>query len=252
MSLQAFIDESGSGQPPVLIMGGYVATADQWAAFSEEWSSILNMKPSIGYFSMEDALKLDGEFYGISEESRDEKLVFLKRAIDRHVQAGVCCALPYDAFERVFASDPATPPQMRSRYFFAFFGIAFLLAQHQQHAGINGPIDLCFDESVMEMNRVLNAWDSFTQHAPVPKHLLGETPRFADDKRTIPLQAADFCAGMVRLNWIARATGKPRRKMPWEHTKPERVAPLLAFDWDETKLLQHKARTIRPIQPPVR
>jgi hypothetical protein len=37
--LQAYIDESGTGDPTALILAGYVARADTWKKFSQEWKS---------------------------------------------------------------------------------------------------------------------------------------------------------------------------------------------------------------------
>jgi hypothetical protein len=66
--LKAYIDESGMGQPPVLVLAGHIASAAQWASFADEWSRLLNSPPKLPYLSMDDAMRLDGEFRHWSEE----------------------------------------------------------------------------------------------------------------------------------------------------------------------------------------
>ena len=48
MVLRAYIDESehqASEGPPVFVMGGFIAPAESWAKFSDEWQEVLDMRP---------------------------------------------------------------------------------------------------------------------------------------------------------------------------------------------------------------
>ena len=78
MVLQAYVDESGSeNEHPALIMSGYIASAEKWAAFSDEWDSALRMKPSLESFKMNDAVRLRGHFRHWDPKVRDERLRLL-------------------------------------------------------------------------------------------------------------------------------------------------------------------------------
>jgi hypothetical protein len=77
--LQAFIDDSGVGQPPVSVLGGFIAPAERWAAFSTEWQQVLDIRPSIAYLKMSEAEACTGEFAHWSEGRRDERLALFFR-----------------------------------------------------------------------------------------------------------------------------------------------------------------------------
>jgi hypothetical protein len=57
--LQAFIDDSGNGQPPVLVLAGFVARAESWATFADKWRAALG---GLAYFKMKECASLSGEF----------------------------------------------------------------------------------------------------------------------------------------------------------------------------------------------
>jgi hypothetical protein len=52
LMLQAYIDDSRSDDPPVFALGGFIAPAEKWASFSDEWQQFLDMPPAIKYFKM--------------------------------------------------------------------------------------------------------------------------------------------------------------------------------------------------------
>ena len=45
LMLKAYIDGSGTGAKDVFVMAGYIATVEQWTAFSTEWDRFLRMGP---------------------------------------------------------------------------------------------------------------------------------------------------------------------------------------------------------------
>ena len=57
MMWQAYIDDSGHRQhASVMVLAGFVAAVPQWKVFSDEWQQMLDMKPGIKYFKMNEAL----------------------------------------------------------------------------------------------------------------------------------------------------------------------------------------------------
>jgi hypothetical protein len=97
--LQAFIDESYDDD--LYVMAGWVATAAQWAAFSDEWQQFLDMKPSIAFLKMNDAMTLDGEFRWWREQARDEKIQLLTRCVSDHAALGVSCYMPHRQYKEI-------------------------------------------------------------------------------------------------------------------------------------------------------
>jgi hypothetical protein len=75
--LQAYLDDSGMGQPPASVMAGFVSTSERWATFSDEWKQALDMRPSIEYFKMSEAAACSGQFAHWSDERRNERVAYL-------------------------------------------------------------------------------------------------------------------------------------------------------------------------------
>jgi hypothetical protein len=84
MALQAYIDESGNGQPPALVIGGFIGSSEKWAAFSDEWRVYLDMKPSLEYFKASEATSLSGQFLDWSPQRRDERVALLNQVVLNH------------------------------------------------------------------------------------------------------------------------------------------------------------------------
>ena len=90
LMLKAFIDDSNMNTGPVFVLGGWIAPAQTRAAFSDAWQEALRMSPRIEYFKLTEALNFNGEFNGLSEKSRDEKLTLLMSIIDEFKLTAVC------------------------------------------------------------------------------------------------------------------------------------------------------------------
>ena len=49
--IQAYVDDSGNspdgGKNPVFVLGGYIATADMWTAFSDAWEKECAQEPLV-------------------------------------------------------------------------------------------------------------------------------------------------------------------------------------------------------------
>src|SRR5436305_305419 len=89
--LQAYFDDSLGGnfhgRPMVLVLGGFIATAEAWAAFSDEWQRILDFPPRISVFKMNDAMLGKGELRGVPKDVRDEKIKLLASTANDHAIA---------------------------------------------------------------------------------------------------------------------------------------------------------------------
>jgi hypothetical protein len=235
MMLQAYFDESGSGQPPVFTMGGFIASAEKWASFSNEWQAVLDMPLRLEYFKMDEAMNLRGQFIGWSEKRRDERLILLFDVIRSHVKAGISCTLSWDIFERFFripiGMHAGSDRRLLSRYFFSFFTIFQNAHNIQKYVGEGGPIDFIFDESVMEKDKIMAAWEEY-KGLPIydPNNFLG-APSFRNDSFVLPLQAADMCAWVRRHQWREKTGEVQRIDFPWD--KRNTSIPFFDIDWDE-------------------
>ena len=70
---QAYVDDSGNYQhSPVLVLAGFVASVEKWLEFADDWQRMLDMRPKIEYFKMNEAATLTGQFRDWSKDRRDE------------------------------------------------------------------------------------------------------------------------------------------------------------------------------------
>jgi hypothetical protein len=214
LMLSEYIDDSTMNSMPVSVLGGWIGSAKDWAAFSDEWQEALWMKPRLRYFKLSEAQNLRGEFSGWSEESRYERIRLLIKIIERYRLLGVTSAMPTAEYKEVFG--PIPDNGIKNPYFLSFFGITAHLAGYFQGLGHNEPIDFIFDIQPGQVELVVTAWESFLQAAPDEiRPLLGDYPIFRSDAKTIPLQAADMGAGWSRQLAEDHFHGRPNRAPPW-------------------------------------
>src|SRR5262249_26574227 len=102
LMLKAYIDDSPMNQPPLYSLGGWVASVEKWTPFSDAWRDILWMSPRIQYFKLDEAVNFNGEFQGMSEESRNEKLRLLVALIEEFDLLGVVSLIPHNIFYPLF------------------------------------------------------------------------------------------------------------------------------------------------------
>lgn len=207
--LRAFFDDSEIWTGPMFTLAGWIGPAEKWAPFADGWQQILEMRPRISYFKFSEAISLRGEFTGISADSRDEKLAIFLRLIEGYKLVGISASLPREVFEgwHAFFPYPYNNP-----YFLLFFGVVHRICTYCQNQGIKDKVDFVFDNQPEHISKVLDAWNAFVSSAPEDaKEILGDPPIFRSDKTTLPLQAADFCAGWLRT--MNRAVAE-RKEVP--------------------------------------
>lgn len=233
--LRGYIDDSGHrGHSPVMVLGGWIAPVVKWLDFVPEWQAMLDMKPGIDYFKMNEAEKLCGQFKGWSEQRRDERVALAYKTVEQFASFQVSCIINLRDFYRIF--DPAiTGASPANPYYLAFGSIINETAHYQGAIGIDEKIDFVFDEQVMEKDKIVRGWDYIKAHArPITKHLIGSYPVFEDDKKFLPLQAADLIAWWIRKMATEESDGS-RVAFPWTPTKP---IPGLQFRFNEAELLK--------------
>jgi hypothetical protein len=72
---KAYFDDSASDEESrTLLLAGCVQKYSIWANFSVGWEAVLAENPSIKYFHMREARKLEGEFARWKAKDRDAKI----------------------------------------------------------------------------------------------------------------------------------------------------------------------------------
>lgn len=200
--LQAYFDDSGSeGRGPVFLVSGYVATAENWARFSDEWQAILDGPPKLEYFKMREANSLRGQFWGWPESDRDAVLMHLAQIIKARVSLGITSALWYEDFDAACAEFRNTTAEWKGlhQYQILFHGTMGRIATYYIKAKSKERVEFIFDEQgFWGLQAIIGATSAFPFLEPDEPSIIAGPPTQKSDKEYLPLQAADLIAWQTR------------------------------------------------------
>ena len=201
MVVQAYIDDSQSTNG-TFVLAGYIASAERWAAFAKEWESALPFgtlnKYSKYHFKMSEMALLP---------ERMERVPYFYKIIEANVLASLSIAINIRdlaaARNRLCLYNAAIDWGYVNNSFLFAARALFDLFHHRrsemiEFIPIDQGIDFIFDDQ-SEKGAILNAWSRYLSNMPVEiREMFGATPRFENDEKFLPLQAADLWAWWVR------------------------------------------------------
>jgi hypothetical protein len=209
MTLQAFIDDSGSEpNTPVFVLAGYIAPESRWSNFVEEWRAALAKPPGAEYFKASEAMSLRGAFSsrnGWDDQARDERVVELAEIIWRNCTVGVSASLRHRDWDDTLKVLAEVVPSKRLSHPYNFLAYTMLselwLHPTKLTLGKAGPCDFYFDRQLGFENDATALWHAMREAINMPRSLpdhlrnwIRTAPTFVDDKSYLQLQAADLCA----------------------------------------------------------
>ena len=200
---QAFIDDSATDRlDKRLFFAGYLMTAEQWRAFSNLWSAELKSGREIDYLRMAEANNLRGQFRGWSEAEKDRKLESLARIIA--IFQPVSFEVSVSRVECAEIVTPISPRGLGRPHFSCAFLTMSTVGQYASRMRGQLSIGFVFDEQ----DGVDNDVDMFfpVLHQSLPpkvRRCINGKPEFGDDKKVLPLQAADMLAWHIRRDYEA-------------------------------------------------
>jgi hypothetical protein len=203
MTLNAFIDDSGSGEGKdrgnIFVLAGFVACPKQWDQFSRKWQKICDREPKTPDFKMQKAVRLlndDGSVFW-TEAQRDARIKQLVRLAKRTVQFRVESLLAWPNYDLVVKG--RVPPEFDNPYFLCFYNVILSAAAFMEKANVEGTVDWVFDDQG-RIGKNANKWYEFIMAniAPQTRSRLGTKPIFRHDKSMLPLKAADLYAWQIR------------------------------------------------------
>lgn len=229
--LQCFLDESGKGNGPVMVIAGWIAEAETWTMFDADWRQFLAGPPSLAYFKMKEAHRGNGAFWSTrEEEARRARVAIAQSVITDHVRAGVSITVPTEAYERIFGAIPV----WKDPYVFMLFQLIKSYKRDCGQLGLSREISFYFDKQEKAEGRIDEAWDFFEASGNERLlELMGDRPEFRDDKTSLPLQAADLMAWWIRRQLADHHEGVQPPPFPW--SKPDTI-PSLAIRYSERDL----------------
>jgi hypothetical protein len=213
--MKAFFDEASDNTDDFL-MGGWLASFDEWEAFSEAWDRELKFSPRIGYFNHNEALGLKDEFKGWSESDRDSKMMALARVIARYNLIGLVGNINIPRLNSLFSHSVASRRQLRTivkftePYHHACQCVVAVTLGYQvvKAKNLTDQVDFVFDEGVKYLADIIGNYPRLKSVLPADAQTIAGTIIPGNDRKIVALQAADFLAGQELLE--SRIKTKPR------------------------------------------
>jgi len=204
--LQGYIDESGSEpSSKVFLLAGFILEAEEWAKFSDEWDFQLHRALNIDYFKMSEAFSREGQFQGWNPEFVLCKIKDLLSVIEHYKPVGISCLIDWRDYRNEFG--PLAVENLSGPYALLFQLVFQAIKAQQKSAGIYPtPVDVDFDDQGKVGQFALQLYqDMKKQFPPTWKQMLGRIPIMLDEKKILPLQAADMLAWVERRIVIKEA-----------------------------------------------
>jgi len=211
MVLQVYCDDSGTGsnQPhDVFVLGGWLADSSKWAGFNGEWAAALSEPPSIAYFKMKESRYPRGQYKGWPQHARDTKVSRLAAIVKKYARLGIHFRVSHDDYSDSIKGK--VPRELNNPYFVGFYGFMCGVIRFLADEGkVNEPVDFIFDKQLHQSDVVKSAYNLFLHHTPDQyRALIGACPRHEDDKKALPLQAADMLAWHIRREQADQGTSR--------------------------------------------
>ena len=201
MVVQLYADESYK-ENKTYVLAGYMARAQDWAKFSQEWEGLL---PSVNLGNS------NKRRFKMSEMANSmDRVPPFYEVIRRHARFAISLAMDESdlnrAKSRIWSDNTeilfSNRENIQGLLFRCFiqhaYGAIWQDERVKDWLEINEKIDLYFDENSVE-DVVSDEWDVLL--GIFPEHILdlvGSKPRFVNDEDFLPVQAADFWAWWVR------------------------------------------------------
>lgn len=193
LMIQAYVDDSMT-DGEVLVLAGLLASVERWEAFSVAWQERLD-HARWPFFHMADVW-----FRGSDEALEHAKWHYY--TIRDHAQGAICMTVPLFPLRLAAIKFGLAGTAAANPYTWAIKGLVNNLAAHGHTWGLQEPVDFIFDERPKEENDVREVWDHYISTlSEEVRNMTGRKPIFENDKKVLPLQAADMWAWWCRKTW---------------------------------------------------
>jgi hypothetical protein len=207
--LKAFIDDSGSGgDSEWYVLAGYLGTVDGWNSFHDQWKQVLLEHPRIEYFKSSEAesLRSDGQWAGVSKEQRDAKIDRLIEVVGRCSRRAICARMRQRVYDELVKGE--IPPVWDSPYYFLFPSVIAASINIERLDGEADPVDFVFDSDEKHEKGSKRLLPSLLPMQSYYGSLVNMI--YGDEKKVLPLQAADLLAWQTRRAFSVPS--EPRRR----------------------------------------
>ena len=224
-----WIDDSGKEGPPAYLLAGYVERPNQWMGFADDWRAVLNKPPRLEYFKAEEAFSRREQFAGWNEDDRDRRVLELVAVIRKYRLTAIRSRIPVADFDRIVKQNRG--PFKNPCYFGVMAIMIGLATEMREHPEIEG-FDIFIDEDVVRPGDLKRAYQIFmAKVSERERAIFPREPVFRDDKKFLPLQAADLFAWHARREYREAIEGRKLETPVWSALRDAHVH-LLNCDCD--------------------
>jgi hypothetical protein len=193
LSPQAVVDDSGSEpNSQFFVLAGFIASANNWAAFSDEWQAALDQTPRLEYFKMKEAIRLKDQFdekHGWTDELRDDRIATFCRIIQSRAAIRIHAKIQHSHFNKHIRSLPIPNRMLFSDtpYTLLFQQLILAVAVRGDLFGLTTPCDFIFNEQEGFSAEIQSQWPTFKEtirrnsRSDLPT-LVGDMPIFRNEK----------------------------------------------------------------------
>src|ERR1035437_6511652 len=151
--LKGYADDSDSSDKIVYVLGGWIATVEDWEQLSDEWETICDQPPKTPKFHMKTARRKNGK------RVRDLAALVCKKAKYR-----VEAVMSRQNYDKVAKGKLA--PQIDSPYFLLFYNVILAAARLMDLLKLEGTVDWIFDEQGKIGCEAVGWYYWIKEHAP--------------------------------------------------------------------------------------
>jgi hypothetical protein len=209
-------------------MGGYIATVETWAAFTKDWCAELAREPKLAYVKAQQAASRTGCFDVFGPEERDARLLNLVNIMNNHLNHGFALGVDERDYYNVFKG--RTSVTLDSPYFhISLLCMRRALELQREYFRSLEEVSFIFDDySNTLKEEIWSFWNELRGRGPRwMKRRLGPSPIWQDERKWLPLQAADVVV------WVARRLAidqfhpslarRPLSSFPFINLKPAKL-----------------------------
>jgi len=196
MKWTAYLDESGTHDSPIMLMGGYVGNTEQWDAFNQDWQDLLKSSgiESCHGKDLEHGAK---QFKGWPREKRESFRLNANEIVERTLAFGVTAIIRQNDYDSLYRSAP-NPQRLREDTKYGVLFRASLLRiestlAYDRASAKDFTLDIVMEDGAKNKADAPRLFElAKREHLPGWEHLLG-TLTFGQ-KQIAGLQAADLLA----------------------------------------------------------
>jgi hypothetical protein len=218
--ITAYFDESGTHgnqkvDPPVLSIGCYASTGEQWALFNREWQAVLD-EAGVEYFHVTTFESRFGDYAGWTNKKRIRVYAGLQGVIKRRVKKGIAACVVLRDYDELIAGEHRR--KLFSPYAFATRCCFEMIGDWSRKHGLQEPVDCVFEAGAGMGGEVGDVFKRVKA-----KNNLGSLSYGVKKdplKMTAPLQAADVLAYEIRklAITVVGCTRDDKRKLFMRHS----------------------------------